>query len=210
MNRLVGAAAAGCLSGIVLFLDLGFHLFGGLGRGYFVLATVMAFGLLGTPAALWLSGSFAPRKGRTLGLVGTVLVVAGALLWAVAFTLLLIDPSTAFTQRLTPGGSSVMALGMIICGAAVLASKQIRGWRAITPLVVGLYFPLQLLLQLTFFLSGRDDQPGPNGLLLGAWGLLWALCSYAAASPGVSRVQAPDARLQMSDPKSTGTRSHAW
>jgi len=65
-----------------------------------------------------------------------------------------------------------MATGMLLLGVAVLASRQLSGLRALSPLVVGIYFPAQLTIQLTFFLNGNDAMPGPNGALLGTWGLL--------------------------------------
>jgi len=50
--------------------------------------------------------------------------------------------------------------------------------------VVGVYFPAQLIVQLTFFLGGRDADPGPNGTLLGIWGLLWAWAAWAGNGTG--------------------------
>jgi hypothetical protein len=53
------------------------------------------------------------------------------------------------------------------------------------PLIVGIYFPAQLTLQLTFFLNGKDGVPGPNGTLLGTWGLLWAWAAWASLTATV-------------------------
>ena len=180
-------SAAGLVAGLVLFCDLALHLFGGLGRGYFLLAGLVALGLAGVPTALWLRGAFTPGGGRILAVVGSVLVGLGVALWLTAFVWLAVEPAAAFTQRLTPGGSSLMALGMIVVGVAVLGSGRARGWRAAAPLAVGLYFPLQLGVQLAFFLGGRDADPGPNGVLLGAWGLLWATCALTTARPAPPR-----------------------
>jgi hypothetical protein len=91
-------------------------------------------------------------------------------------------PDVAFTQRLTPAGSVLMALGMLLVGIAVLTSRRLSGMRALAPFMVGLYFPVQLILQLAFFLNGNDAHPGPNGLLLGFWGLFWAWAAWTGAT----------------------------
>jgi len=173
-------ATATVVGGLALFADLGLHAFGGLGIGYSVVATVMAVALACAPWALRAAGVIAPR-GRVPALLGTAVVAVGAGLWVAAFVLLAVDPSAAFTQRLTPGGSALLALGMVLVGIGVLRSGVLAGWRAWLPLAVGLYFPVQLGLQLGYFLDGRDASPGPNGLLLGAWGLLWAATGVVAA-----------------------------
>lgn len=176
------AAGAGALGGLALFGDLSLHLFGPLGRAYFVVATGMALCLLGVPATYWLRGTVATGWRRGLGVAGTGLVGLGATAWIAAFVILFSDPGAAFTQRLTPAGSVLMALGMLLLGIAVLTSGRLAGRRRIAPLVVGLYFPAQLVVQLSFFLDGRDAAPGPNGLLLGIWGLLWAWAAWAGAT----------------------------
>ena len=110
------------------------------------------------------------------------MVLVGIALWLAAFALLFFNPDAAFSQKLTPGGSLLMGLGMIVLGIATASSGVLRGWRRWMPLLVGAYFPLQLVVQLAFFLNGRDGAPGPNGVLLGLWGLLWALLGYGIAS----------------------------
>ena len=178
------ATAAGVVGGLALFADLALHAFGPLGRSYYLVATVMALCLLGVPGAFWLQAAVTTGWRRGLAVAGTGLVVLGAAAWITAFAVLFTDPRAAFTQQLTPAGSVLMALGMLLLGVAVLASRRLPRSRALAPLVVGVYFPAQLVVQLTFFLGGRDADPGPNGSLLGTWGLLWAWAAWAATSAG--------------------------
>ena len=142
----------------------------------------MALCLLGVPTAHWLRGAIATGWRRGLAVAGTSFVVLGAVAWIGAFLILFNDPGAAFTQRLTPGGSVLMALGMLLLGISVLASLRLASVRALAPLLVGIYFPAQLIIQLTFFLNGNDAAPGPNGALLGIWGLLWAWAAWASAT----------------------------
>lgn len=182
MNAIRFAGTACIVGGVAFFCDLGLHLFGGLGRWYFVLAALVALCLGGGLQGLHLMRVVAPGWRTLLGRIGATIVFVGIALWLAAFTLLFFNPGAAFSQRLTPGGSLLMGLGMIMLGIATAASGLLRGWRRWMPLLVGVYFPLQLVVQLTFFLNGRDGTPGPNGLLLGLWGLLWALLGYAIVS----------------------------
>jgi len=181
-RALTTAAALGGLGGLALFADLSVHAFGPLGRSYFILATGLALSLLGVPIAYWLRGAITTGWRRVLAVAGTGLVVLGAAAWIIAFVILFNDPDAAFTQRLTPAGSVLMALGMLLLGTSVLASRQLSGLRKAAPLVVGVFFPAQLIIQLTFFLNGNDAAPGPNGALLGTWGLLWAWAAWASVS----------------------------
>lgn len=121
-------AALGVGGGVALFCDSALHAFGPLGRSYYVLATAMAMCLLGVPAAYWQIHAMAPGWRRRLGVIGTGVVLAGSTAWIAAFGLLFTDPDAAFTQRLTPAGSSLMALGMLLLGVAVLASRRLS-WR---------------------------------------------------------------------------------
>lgn len=182
MSRSRLAAAASVIGGLAFFCDLALHAFGALGRSYFVLAGLVTIGLMATTIVWWSRGVIAAGWRRGLALAGTGLVLIGGALWISAFVMLWSDPGAAFSQRLTPAGSSLMALGMLVFGSAVLASRRTRGPRAWTPLLVGAYFPTQLALQLAFFLQGKDATPGPNGLLLGVWGLLWAVAGWAGAT----------------------------
>ena len=178
-RALTTAAALGGLGGLALFADLSLHAFGSLGRSYFILATGMALCLLGVPTAYWLRRTIATGWRRVLAVAGISFVVLGAAAWIGAFLILFNDPEAAFTQRLTPAGSVLMALGMLLLGISVLASRRLASVRALAPLLVGIYFPAQLIIQLTFFLNGNDAAPGPNGTLLGVWGLLWTWAAWA-------------------------------
>lgn len=174
-------AAVAALGGALLFTDLALQAFRGLGKTYFVIAALMALCFPALPIA-WLRRG-AVRRGWPIFVAGAGLglVVLGAMAWLAAFGLLFIHPEAAFTQHLTPGGSLLMAIGMVTFGVSVLASRRLAGAGVFTPLAVGLYFPLQLIIQLTFFLQGKDGAPGPNGLFLGSWGLVWILSAWCVA-----------------------------
>ncbi len=184
--RLAGAACV--LAGLTFFCDLALRRVSALfGRGYYAVAALVGVAFAAAAFAVR-RGAVRPRGWpRVLGAAGAGVAVAGAALWLAAFALLAARPEARFTQKLTPGGSLLLSVGMLALGAAVLGSRRASGWRRLAPLVVGAYFPLQLALQLAFFLNGRDGAPGPRGELLGAWGLLWAWLGYglaAAPSPG--------------------------
>lgn len=179
-KRVLIAAAVGGFGGLLLFLDLSLHAFRPLGSGYYFVALLMAFCMPGVPIAYWLRGAVAPGWRRILGILGTAVVVLGAAAWVAAFLMLINQPDKRFVQHLTPGGSALMALGMILFGAAVATSRRFKMPVALLPLLVGLYFPLQLVAQLAFFLNGKDGSPGPNGIVLGAWGLVWVLAAAAS------------------------------
>ncbi|MET0865757.1 MAG: hypothetical protein ABWZ98_15615 [Nakamurella sp.] len=181
-RMLVPAATAGAVGGIVLFCDLALRAFGALGQVYYPLAAVMALCLLGVPATYWIRGAIGTGWLRGIAVTGTGVILLGTVAWITAFTILFVDPDRAFSQRLTPAGSVLLALGMLMFGVAVVASRRPSGWWAWAPLIVGAYFPVQLAIQLAFFLGGKDSAPGPNGALLGAWGLLWAWAAWAGVT----------------------------
>lgn len=179
-NNLSGwLAIAGCAGGILLFLDLAVQAFRPLGRSYFILAMLMALFLPCVPAAYFKRGAIAGGWAHRFAMAGMAFVVLGAGMWLFAFAMLFQFPERAFAQHLTPGGSLLMAVGMMVFGAATLSSKRLPVARSVWPLLVGAYFPLQLIVQLTFFLNGKDGAAGPNGMLLGSWGLIWALAASA-------------------------------
>lgn len=183
--RAVHLAGHACvLAGLTFFCDLALHRVSALfGRGYYVVAALVGVAFAAAAFAVR-RGAIRPRGWtRLLGAAGAGAAGAGAALWLAAFALLAARPEARFTQKLTPGGSLLLSVGMLALGAAVLGSHRARGWRAWAPLLVGAYFPLQLAVQLAFFLDGRDGAPGPRGELLGAWGLLWAWLGYGLASP---------------------------
>jgi hypothetical protein len=174
-------AGVATLGGALLFMDLGLQAVRGIGRGYFVVAGIMALCMPALPAAVWFKGAIAGRAASVLAGVGTAAVGVGAAMWLAAFVMLFSTPQAAFTQHLTPGGSLLMAIGMLFVGAGALLARRLDGFARFTPLAVGLYFPLQLIAQILFFLGGRDGSPGPNGLLLGAWGLVWIMAAVSVA-----------------------------
>lgn len=81
-------------------------------------------------------------------------------------------------------GALLVGLGMLAPGIATIAARQLRDWRSIAPLLVGLYYAVMLPTQLVFFI-------GPNGMpsvaLLAFWGLTWALLGCAIWSSTVGR-----------------------
>jgi hypothetical protein len=113
---------------------------------------------------------------KSLGVAGAVITLLGLASYITGSLYLYSFPDRAFKQLFTPGGSFLLTLGMLLLGIAALKARKLRGWRAATPLLVSLYFPLQFPLQSLLFLGkGR----GPNPILLGVWGIFWLLLGYA-------------------------------
>jgi hypothetical protein len=113
---------------------------------------------------------------KALGVAGSVITLLGLVSYITGSLYIYRSPDRAFKQLFTPGGSFLLTLGMLLLGIAVLKARRLRGWRAATPLLVSLYFPLQFPLQALLFL-GKGK--GPNPILLGAWGVFWLLLGYA-------------------------------
>jgi hypothetical protein len=113
---------------------------------------------------------------RALSFAGTALSLLGLTLYIVGSLYIYTFPERAVRQFFTPGGSILLTLGALLLATAVLAAKRWRGWRAITPLLAGLYFPAHFPIQAVFFLSRGK---GPLPALLGAWGIFWFLLGYA-------------------------------
>ncbi|HKF95661.1 MAG TPA: hypothetical protein VKB96_13915, partial [Gammaproteobacteria bacterium] len=112
MNRIHIAGLASMLGGVALFADLTLRLFSGLGQTYFVFAVPMALCLAGAPLGLRMLGVAASGWRNILAWIGTIITLFGVALWLIAFITLFFNPAAAFTQRLTPGGSLLIAVGM--------------------------------------------------------------------------------------------------
>jgi hypothetical protein len=68
---------------------------------------------------------------------------------------------------------------MILIGVATLKAGVIRSWQAWIPLVIGLYFFIQLPVQAIFRFSQGLPPAYP---VLGLWGLGWMALGYVMAS----------------------------
>jgi hypothetical protein len=168
------------VGGVYFFLDLvnvDALIDPGIAIWKMVASIITAICLIGGPLGLLAIGAAGPGWKRTLGTIGAMITLLGLVSYIVGFVYIAFYPDMAFRQRFTPGGSALQALGMTLFGIAVLATRRLRGWRGIVPLLVGLFFPLQLPLQIGVFLNGKGA-PGPSGALLGGWGLLWLLLGY--------------------------------
>jgi hypothetical protein len=167
-TRLAGVAAL--LGGLLLFADIALDLFEGLGRGYY------AVGLVTTAClAVAVVGSLVPGA---LAVVGAVVAFAGLALWVLEYGAKLLVAGTTFGNGFDIGGSMLLGLGMLLLGIAVARSRRYAGWQRWAPLVVGVYFFVQIVPQTTMTDSGA------NGWLLGAWGLTWALLGAALLTVG--------------------------
>jgi hypothetical protein len=79
-------------------------------------------------------------------------------------------------QYLTPLGSALVTLGWLAYGIGVLRTRVLQRWQRFVPLMLGLFFFLQLPLQILFFISVRGR---PNYLIVvGGYGVLIALLGY--------------------------------
>lgn len=161
----------------------------------------LALGLFGL-LSLGVTGS--GRK-KALGLTGTLIAVLGLTSYIVGSIYIYNFPDGP--QFFTPAGSALIMLGMLLLGRAVLVARTLRGWRALTPLLVGLYFPLQFPLQAIFFLSqGR----GPSPVLLGVWGFFWVLLGVAVyTSSQTISLNSATARLRAETYREGRVTSHS-
>ncbi len=131
----------------------------------------VGLGLTGGAIGLSLCGATGTRWHRKLGICGTVFNLLGAVSYIIGTIFIYNFPDRATKQFFTPLASLLLTIGMLKLAVAVMTAGVWRDWRKFIPLIVGLYFPLQLPLQIVFFLG---QGKGPNALLLGFWGVFWA------------------------------------
>jgi hypothetical protein len=141
-----------------------------------VISCIASVCLAGGSIGLLALGAAGTGRLKAMGVAGAVISLLGLVSYITGSLCIYVFSDRAFKQLFTPGGSFLLTLGMLLLGIAVLKARKLRGWRGAAPLLVSLYFPLQFPLQLLLFLGkGR----GPNPILLGAWGVFWALLGYA-------------------------------
>lgn len=107
-----------------------------------------------------------------------MIVLIGLILWTIGGLYLTKDAST--DQLLTPAGGLISAVGMIMYGIAVLRARILRDWRRYIPLLVGIWFFAQLPIQIILFI-GAAGSPSYT-VLLGVFGVLWALVGYVVVT----------------------------
>ncbi|GHO71240.1 hypothetical protein KSC_101320 [Ktedonobacter sp. SOSP1-52] len=122
---------------------------------------------------------------RWLAMVGASITILGLLLQTSGMIFYLLLPTSGGGQILTPPGGVLIALGMVTLGIATRLGKKLAGWRAWTPLLVGLYFIAQLvLIQIPFFLGKGLPIFAPFVDLCGLfWILLGAVLAMSEAVP---------------------------
>lgn len=170
MERTRVAGVAALVGGAALFADIALGLFDGLGRGYYAVALAMTLCL-----AVAVLGSFVPGP---LATAGTVVALAGLVLWVAEYGAKLITPGTTFGTGFDVGGSMLLALGMLVLGIAVVRARRTGGWQRWAPLVGSVYFFLSIIPQVMI------TESGASGVLLGAWGLAWVLLGVALLTAG--------------------------
>jgi MFS family permease len=112
---------------------------------------------------------------RWLALIGAVLSVLGNLLRIVASVLLITAPANADSYvPLVLLSILFMLLGMAMLSVSALLGRQLRGWRAWMPLLVGL---CMLVIVPTYSINLPL-----HFLLLGLWGIPWLLLGYVIFS----------------------------
>ena len=189
MNRtqLLGLA---CLVGGLLFAglnsleDLGLVQFSA--SASFAIGLLLLLGLIGGPLGLLASGAAGVGRTGRAGLIGAIITLLGLCSYLVGqlYTTLL-DPDMGIFYAL---GALLSGVGMLPLGIAALLARRLHGWRRFAPLLVGVYYVLMIPIQIMFFIGPNGE---PSALLLGAWGLTWALLGYSLYSTGQSREITP-------------------
>jgi hypothetical protein len=116
---------------------------------------------------------------KGLGATGTVITLVGQASYMVGMVYIVAFPDYEFQQPFTPIGAFGSSIGMILVGIATLKAGAIHGWRAWLPLMIGLYFFIQLPVQAIFRFSQGLPPAYP---VLGLWGLGWIILGYVIAS----------------------------
>ncbi len=142
-----------------------------------------ANGLFGV-AVIGLMGGVLGLSSLRVGGVGwfpqtaTVVALIGLLLWTIGGLYLTTNASA--DQVFTPAGGLISSIGMIMYGFSAIRAKVLNDWRRFVPLLVGGWFFVQLPLQVIFFI-GVQGSPSYT-MLLGVFGVLWALVGYVVES----------------------------
>src|SRR5579875_451091 len=98
--------------------------------------------LMGGPIGI-IAYRFVPPKGTAIA--GAGLTLLGNLSQIGGMICYLLLPRSAGGQVLTPLGGILITLGMLVLGMTTLRGKRLPGWQSWTPLLVGLYFLVQLV-----------------------------------------------------------------
>jgi len=136
---------------------------------------VAVLGLMGGVLGLW---SLRAGGSGWLPQTATVVALVGLLLWTIGGLYLTTNASA--DQVFTPAGGLISSIGMIMLGIAVIRARVLNDWRKFVPLLVGGWFFVQLPLQVIFFI-GVQGSPSYT-ILLGVFGVLWALVGYVVQS----------------------------
>lgn len=139
---------------------------------------LFVLGLIGLLSSGVAGPGWLGRIGLSIGIVGMGLLIAAEIL-----TQLLGEIPALLIGASVP----VTGLGLVLAGIAVLRSRRWRGWRAVTPLLVGAY-PLLVMLP-AFALLGEA-----NYIVVAGWGLFWMLLGFAlltSSEPAVDATPAP-------------------
>jgi hypothetical protein len=136
---------------------------------------VAVLGLMGGVFGLW---SLRVGGSGWLPTIATLVTLIGLLLWMIGGLYLTTNASA--DQAFTPAGGLLSSIGMVVFGLAVLRAGHLNDWRRFVPFLVGVWFFVQLPLQIIFFIGVRGFPS--YTMLLGVFGVLWALVGYVVQS----------------------------
>jgi hypothetical protein len=127
-------------------------------------------GMIGGVVGLLALGGAGPRW---IALTGGALAILGCLIRIVTSALLIFRPAPDWVALILVS-IGLMLVGMTLLGITTLLGKQLRGWRAWTPLAV----PVSLLVIAAVY---SIDQ-FVHFILLGFWGIPWLLVGYVVVT----------------------------
>lgn len=150
---------------------------------------LVTVGVMGGVLGLLALGVARPRW---IAVIGAALVVLGSLIRIVVAALHLLLPfqetvNAPLILILILSGILLLVLGLIMLGITTLLGKQLTGWQAWTPLLVGgfTFIPVAVYSISQFY----------HFILLGLWGIPWMLLGYVVFT--YSAKQAPAMLVQV-------------